>query len=133
MDALKSKEHLPENSLPLNQLSKQALQKVDQKPDPNLLYWVQLVDWFLDLPDLKLSRPEFLGLWQNLKGQPPKVQQWWLEHNPSGPEPEQETSQVLDPKKEYSPEDLASQFLDSLECNLASALPNSYPEQPLRF
>ena len=129
MDARQSKEQLPENGLPVNQLSKQALKKVEEKSDPQSLYWVQLLDWFLDLPDLKLARPEFLDLWQSLKGNPPKVQQWWLEHNPEGPESNQETSLVLDPR-EYSPEELASLLLNNLESNLQAALP-SYGEQSL--
>jgi len=130
MDVQSSKELLPENSLPVNQLSKQALKKVEEKPDPRNLYWVQLLDWFLELPDLKLARPEFLDLWQSLKGNPPKVQQWWLDHNTAGPESSRETSLVLDPKREYSPEELASELLDSLESNLQAGLP-SYGEQSL--
>ena len=43
---------LKENKHQLEQLSKKLLQKAKQKPDPNYLYSLQLLQWTLDTHDL---------------------------------------------------------------------------------
>ena len=58
METKPKREYLAENELPFNQLSKKALKQVGQVPEPNGLYWVELVDWALEAEELVLDRSD---------------------------------------------------------------------------
>lgn len=65
-------ELIPQNEELLNQLSKQALRKLKQVPDPTGLYCLQLVDWALEEKELQAHDPRLRQFLENLGGEPPK-------------------------------------------------------------
>jgi len=54
MSDRKGKEELPENEQPVSQLSKVAIKKLGESPDPGSLYWLQLVHLCLGRGILRL-------------------------------------------------------------------------------
>jgi len=116
------REYLAENELPFNQLSKKALKQVGQVPDPNGLYWLQLVDWALEAEELVLDRsdprvPSLLNMLDLLRHSDPKLVKECL---------------VADPQKEWHPVDLAWQVLDHLDSRLSASLSNYPRANPLQ-
>ena len=122
MPGQKSKEELKENEGLVNQLSKQALKKVGEAPDPGGLYWVQLANWCLDNGELHLSNPDFLPQWEQYKSLSPAQAMDFLERGLDEEEPEN----LVEGKENLDPADLAALLLDHLDSRLSAEVPD-YP------
>jgi hypothetical protein len=118
-------ERIKENSLPLNQLAKRALQSVKESPDSSDLYLLQLVWWALDKGKLSLDGPlsqqstmrEFLEAFPGWK--PEIVMQVFLENSL------QEPVEIYPPGP-VNPVKLAEAALEQLHSRLTAAVPG-YP------
>jgi hypothetical protein len=123
MDAQKFKEPLPENERQVNQLSKKAIRSLKESPDPESLYWVQLVQLCLERGDVSLPRPEFYPVWESFQRVSPENQQKFLEGDPE----EGLHRDLLRPDPKWEPQELASRVLSVLEGEVAE-LNLGYPK-----
>lgn len=122
MSDQKSKGLLKENEGLVNQLSKQALKKVGEAPDPTYLYWVQLANWCLEKGELHLSNPDFLPQWEQYQALSPAQAMDFLERGLDEEEPEN----LVEGKENLDPADLAALLLDHLDSRLSAEVPD-YP------
>ena len=101
---------LIENENEINQLSKDALAKIGQKPNPGKLYWLQLVRWALSSGKLVGFNHHLLLFLELLEGSVPNTAMNFLEGN------ERVRKMGLSSKEEWDPVDLARLLLIHLDC-----------------
>lgn len=101
---------LPENRTEVNQLAKEALAKVGEKPAPGKLYWLQLVRWALSSGNLVGFNHHLLLFLELLEGSAPKAVMGFLEGN----ERDQRLKSVASEKG--NPVDLSRLLLIHLDC-----------------
>jgi hypothetical protein len=100
---------LIENENEVNQLSKDALTKTGQKPNPVKLYWLQLVRWALASGKLIGFNHHLLLFLELLEGSEPKTAMNFLEGN------ERVRKMGLSSKEKWDPVDLARLLLIHLD------------------
>ena len=118
-------EQLPENKHELNQLAKKLLKKVNQDPEPRLLYHLQLAKWAFESGKVESLRD---GLRENLEAllyqwSPEKAQKFLLEGN--GQEEDVLNGLEKEPL-EKDPLYLSVALLEHLDSRLSATLPG-YP------
>jgi len=101
---------LIENENEVNQLSKEALCKTGQKPNPGKLYWLQLVRWALTSGKLIGFNHHLLLFLELLEGSDPKTAGNFLEGN------ERVRRMGLSTPEKWDPVDLARLLLIHLDC-----------------
>lgn len=125
------------NQHPLNQLARKKLQEAQQRPDPEQVYAVQLMQWALDhgLDDLDpLNRPELAAL---VRDSLPQWSDQEVEHFLLRPQPEEnpEDADTLDSQEikdlaQQSPQEVAQALLVVVHYQLAALQPSLYPIRP---
>ena len=114
MPGRKGKEELLENEQPLSQLSKIAIQKLGESPDPGVVYWLQLIHVCLDKGVLRLRnggmKGPFLDLLDKLDRMRPKDLQDFL----GRAEDEEGPEVVMRPDPIWDPEELAGVLIYTL-------------------
>jgi hypothetical protein len=113
MSDRKGKEELPENEQPVNRLSKQAIKKLGETPDPGRLYFLQLVHLCLDKGVLRLlngMKAPFLDLLDTLDLMSPKRLQDFL----GRAEDEEGPEVVMSPDPNWNPAELAEVIIITL-------------------
>jgi hypothetical protein len=101
---------LIENENEVNQLSKDALTKTGQKPNPGKLYWLQLVRWALVSGKLIGFNHHLLLFLELLEGSDPKTAMNFLEGN------ERARRMGLTTQEKWDPVDLSRLLLIHLDC-----------------
>jgi hypothetical protein len=118
-------EQLPENQHELNQLAKKLLKDVKQRPEPNMLYCLQLAKWGLESGKVESLRD---GLRENLESllfewSPEKAQKFILQGDE---ESEEDLLAGLEKKYLNDPLYLSVALLEHLDSRLSATLPG-YP------
>lgn len=130
-------ERLQENNHLLEQAALRALKHRKVKPDPQLLYSLQLMKDVLDRKQSDLPRwslPDVRTMVEQLQASPPNHAQDYLLQNPESGDPTFLPSE-LKKLKQLSPVDLANLLLQHLSLNLNADLPghpnvSPYPTPP---
>lgn len=101
---------LPENEKDINRLSREALTRAGEKPDPAKLYWLQLVRWALSSGKLIGFNKHLLLFLELLEGSDPKGAMNFLEESRWGRRMGENS------REEWEPVDLARFLLIHLDC-----------------
>lgn len=110
----KFREPLQVNDEPINQLSKQAIKSLGKNPEPEDLYWHQLLTLCLDRGLVQLPRPEFYQWVEAMNRLSSKELQDFLEENRE----DGERYPVVNGQEKLEPQELAQRILDRLEGNV---------------
>ena len=107
-------EPLQLNNDPINQLSKQAIKSLGQNPDPEDLYWRQLLTFSLDSGLVQLPRPEMYPWVEAMDRLKPQQLQDFLEVSRE----DGERYPVVKGNENLEPRELAERILDRQETNI---------------
>jgi hypothetical protein len=102
-----------------------------EKPDPDGLYWLQLVRWALESGSLKFD-PEYQypieSILDVLPRAKPQIAMKWFIMEQAGEKREEEYEEILvaDPDNDWNPVELAERVIDHLDSCMSTTV-DDYP------
>ena len=127
------------NKMPVNQIAKHLLKRAEQKPDPDLIYLYQLIEWGLDSGKVEVNDPEnkdhgtsdLLEMAKNLAypKNPQKAMDFLMKEGPDEGDPAATWVDVRELAKQKTPLEAAEYLAERLLSAVQEKRPsNKYPD-----